>query len=150
MKTVEQRFWEKVTKTKDCWNWTGCKLGGYGRLYVDGKNCLASRISWTLHIGIPLDSKCVLHKCDNPACVNPQHLFLGTRTENNRDMVLKRRQRGAPCELNGRSKLNRNQVLKIRDDYKRLHTHQRILGKRYGISQSVVSKIVRNESWVFT
>lgn len=92
-KTLEERFWEKVDKKdKDsCWLWTGCKdPKGYGAIR-SGKMYKAHRISYTLFVGKIPDGKLVCHKCDNPSCVNPHHLFTGSDSDNMQDMVLKGR-----------------------------------------------------------
>lgn len=77
----------------ECWNWAGAKaVNGYGRMKMPGRNAeYAHRLSWEFHIGkIPIGIW-VLHHCDNPGCVNPSHLFLGTQTDNMRDMAKKNR-----------------------------------------------------------
>ena len=89
---LKQRFWSKVKKTKSCWLWIGAtrNKNSYGNIRIKCKRILAHRFSWKLHFGkIPKDI-CVLHKCDNPICVNPNHLFLGTLAENNRDRMKKK------------------------------------------------------------
>ncbi len=87
---------EKVTES-GCWLWTGNLLKGYGRM--PGSQLRAHRVSYEMHKGhIPPDI-CVLHRCDVPCCVNPGHLFLGTHTDNNRDKVLKGRQKGGGRRL---------------------------------------------------
>ena len=80
------RFWSKVKKTKDCWNWNGAKFSsGYGAFWLNGKNKSAHRVSWELTNGQIPDGKLVCHTCDISACVNPNHLFLGTWKGNMED-----------------------------------------------------------------
>ena len=92
IKPLEQRFWKKVNKTKNCWLWIGCiSKYGYGKIGANGKTLLAPRVSWKIHFGQIPKGFCVLHKCDNSRCVNPKHLFLGTQADNIHDMYKKGR-----------------------------------------------------------
>lgn len=89
------RFWSFVVQHERCWEWTGARTAyGYGILgrgtREDGL-IYAHRVSWELHNGSLPDGLCVLHTCDNPPCTNPNHLWLGTKGDNNRDMVAKGR-----------------------------------------------------------
>lgn len=87
-----ERFWAKVRKTDDCWLWTASADGkGYGKMLVDGKLQQAHRLSWLIHTGESPGDWHVCHKCDNPPCVRPDHLFLGTAVDNMRDMHAKGR-----------------------------------------------------------
>src|SRR3990167_8700408 len=110
--SIEQRFWGKVRKTPGCWLWTAKLLKGYGRLWVAGHSERAHRVAWLLHYGQIDAGLLVLHKCDNPCCVNPKHLFLGTASDNILDAAAKGRM--AHGEKNGNRKLTTDQVLTIR------------------------------------
>lgn len=88
---IEERFWEKVDKSGDCWVWTASvDLKGYGN-FKHPLGSDAHTFSWTLHYGPITGGLCVLHRCDNPPCIRPNHLFLGTRADNNLDMIDKGR-----------------------------------------------------------
>lgn len=108
-KPLEQRFWEKVNKDgpimpgmeTNCWVWTATKdLDGYGRIVKLKKSLTAHRVSYKINCGPIPDNLFVCHKCDNRACVRPDHLFLGTASDNNKDMMNKGRT--ARGEKNGR------------------------------------------------
>lgn len=96
MATVEERFWAKVDRSGECWNWTAAtNAAGYGKLSVGGRGRTmdAHRLSFLIHFG-PFDRRLfICHRCDNPRCVNPAHLYAGTAKQNSRDMVNRGRQR---------------------------------------------------------
>ena len=100
-KSLAERFWKKVTvkSPNECWNWTAyTDKKGYGEIKVDGKKKRAPRIAWELEYGtIPIDT-CVCHKCDNPTCVNPTQLVVGTMADNMYDKKMKDRGRKPKCK----------------------------------------------------
>lgn len=140
-----ERFWEKVNKTEGCWLWTAAKKQkNYGMIGVlPSRNRLAHRVSWELHNGpIPQGMK-VLHKCDNPPCVRPEHLFLGTHQDNMRDMVSKHR--GSTCGGN-RRKLSESQVQEIRK--RRAAGEREIdLAAAYNVKRWTIGNIISRRSW---
>lgn len=151
---LEERFWEKVDVRgpDECWPWTASSNSyGYGHIGSGvGKTTLtASRVSWMLEHGdMPPSDIFVCHTCDNPPCVNPNHLFLGTISDNTADMVTKRRQQRG--EHHAHRKLTRRQVLAIRRTYRRT-PHRGIqtkLAEKYGVSRSVISTIINRTAWV--
>ena len=110
--TREDMFWQMVRK--DCWNWIGSRRwDGYGRLTWHRKQTMAHRVSWELANGRPIpDGMCILHTCDNTACVNPAHLKLGTHDENMLDKIASGN--SMPGELNPNAILTDAQALEIR------------------------------------
>ncbi len=92
---LEERFWSKVDVRgeDECWNWQAAKdERGYGRVGTEpGSVALSHRMAYQLHTGLAAEGKFVCHRCDNPSCCNPKHLFIGTPLDNNRDMYAKGR-----------------------------------------------------------
>lgn len=144
---VAERFWKQIEKTDTCWMWTGAKRPrGYGSLGIGPKQAyaLAHRFSWELHNGQIPRGIFVCHKCDIPACVRPDHLFLGTPAENTQDAVAKgRNNRGAKVNT---AKLTEQQVVSLRDMYVR-GVRPITLMAIFGMSRSSVWKIVTRRSW---
>lgn len=142
---VNARFWSKVNKTNSCWEWTASKDHGYGRFWLDGHNLLSHRFSYSLINGPISRSQVVCHKCDNPSCVNPDHLFLGTRDDNMTDMVSKGR--SAKGILNGNRKLTEQEVLEIRNLYATTNITYAELARRYNVDKTNIPPIVKRETW---
>jgi hypothetical protein len=150
--TLENRFWEKleVGGPDECWEWQGCLTGaGYGQIRDGGKALYAHRISWELSNGKIPDGLCVCHKCDNPKCCNPGHLFLGTTKDNTRDML--RKGRGSPPPLhigegNPNHKLTKKDVEEIREK-RSLGITTYALGKEYGVTAANISQVAKNHTW---
>jgi hypothetical protein len=159
--STEERFWKFVKKTDSCWLWiggTGNK--GYGRMTltsnVNGKVSQhskgASRISYELRFGSFDSSLYVCHKCDNPLCVNPDHLFLGTQKDNIIDMIKKGREAPSSSkrrqgEKNGGSFLKEHQVLELRKMHASKNYSSKELMKKFKIKKSMYSNIVGRKSW---
>lgn len=151
------RFWARVNKNGpvyrflgNCWDWAGRKGSeGYGSLRVDGKSILAHRFSWMLHNGEIVDDLCVLHKCDRPICVNPNHLFTGDRVANNADRDSKGHKTGCTGVDHGRAKLNDAIVKEMRLRYIRRHpTHgAAAMAKEFGVSDEVARQAIHGMTW---
>lgn len=145
---LEVRFWEKVEATyaDKCWNWAG-HLGkfNYGQIQVNGRPEPAHRVSWELRFGTIPDGMCVLHRCDNPSCVNPHHLFLGTNLDNIKDRHAKNRD--ARGERSGKSTLTNDQVIQIKRLYRPKVFGCRKIGKQLGIDHSTVCHVISGRTW---
>ena len=144
----KQWLLQRVAKAPNgCWLWSKVKTGaGYGHFTMKGKTILAHRYSWELRHGPIPKHKVVCHQCDNPACINPDHLFLGSLKDNSRDMVKKKRchpRHGVthPCH-----KLTEDEVRKIRL-YHANGIPQKTLVAQFRVSASVISQVVHRKSW---
>jgi hypothetical protein len=152
MKTVEERFWEKVDKKSDdeCWEWQGFKgKKNYGRFVALGEQ-LAHRVSWKLFINSKIPYGLVIcHHFDNPSCVNPNHLFLGTVLDNNRD----RHSKGRTVVPNnqgsksGNAKLTETDVKEILKLHNLGVSNKEIIRKINKVNGSVVSEIIHRKLW---
>jgi hypothetical protein len=138
-------FWNKTNQRgpNECWQWTGAKVpGGYGSLYIGMRRKTgAHQYSWMIHNGGQYPKQWVLHSCDNPSCVNPNHLRLGTPKENTADS----RQRGriARDERHGNSKLTIEIVREIKNSPERSVD----IAKRLGLDLRQISKIRTGRNW---
>jgi hypothetical protein len=151
--TSAARFWPRVNKAGPvhsllgtvCHLWTGAlHRFGHGYFWYDGRTGMAHRFSWELHYGDP-GELCVLHKCDVPACVNPEHLFLGTLAGNCHDRTAKHR--GAFGERMGAAKLTDAAVAEMRCRYAVGDVSHLTLAKSYGVSESAVRAVLRRQTW---
>lgn len=149
--SLSQRFFNKVIKSKHCWKWKGAtnnRINGYGILWVKGKRQLAHRISWIIHKGKISKDRNVLHKCDNPICVNPKHLFTGTQLDNVRDMYKKRRNAAIVGEACTRHILTSQQVKEIRNKYIPWKYSMNKLAKEYNVtSNGCIFSIIKHRTW---
>jgi hypothetical protein len=149
--TLKERFWAKVQKTDGCWWWTAGKFkNGYGSIYGGehrGHYRKAHRVSWEIHYGAIPDNLCVLHKCDNPPCVRPDHLFLGTQKDNVQDMFFKERDNHAQGEHVNTAKLTTAQVVEIRERYIPRKLSMKRLSREYGVGKSTIFCILKGISW---
>ena len=146
-----KKFMDKVDRNgpNGCWIWTAStKFDGYGQFGIDGTVKRSHRVMWEHTNGPIPDDLCVLHNCpggDNPACVNPDHLFLGDRADNAEDKVKKGRH--LTREKSGTAKLDTNDVNLIRDLYSSESLNQADIADVFNISQSQVSRIIRKQNW---
>jgi hypothetical protein len=145
--TDEERFWSKVDKTDGCWEWTGTLNGkGYGQIRINGRYVKAHRYSWILHNGNSIDGLLVCHKCDNTMCVRPEHLFLGTQSDNMRDCVEKNRFDIRLGEENPVSRLKNVDIPKIRVMLSRGDSLRKI-ARLFNVHHKTIFNISHNIYW---
>lgn len=161
--SIETRFWHKadVKTESECWEWKGNKnKTGYGMLWISDKPAvkkLAHRISWEIHNGEIPEGLGVLHKCDNPPCINPAHLFLGTFRDNMKDKLTKGRHARGEKQ---KHILTDEAVMEIRNRYANRNKQPRrnyrgdedpngarAIAKDYGVSQWTIFDVVRGRRW---
>lgn len=151
----EKRFWSKVDKTASCWNWTGSWTGNsknahykYGCIRINQKTYYAHRIAWELTKGSIPNGMEVLHHCDNPSCVRPDHLFLGNKFTNMQDKEKKKRGNHPFGENKGNNKLTSTQVREIKRQFRHYKWGMVTkLAREYGVSTNTMSHIRRDEDW---
>jgi hypothetical protein len=166
----KDRFMQHVAvrAVGECWEWQASTDGRYGDVFWEGRTQKAHRVSWMLHRGPIPDGLLVLHGCDNPPCVNPNHLFLGTQSVNIRDCTRKGRNgahrhpdRLATGDRNGThthphrvlrgssnvsAKLTEERVREIRSDYAR-GIRRKYLAVMHGVSKSTIDNITKGRLW---
>jgi hypothetical protein len=146
---TKRRFMSKISIDKNgCWIWGGCYRKGYGVMQAEGHKISAHRLSWVLFHGEIPGGMEVCHKCDNPSCVNPEHLFLGTHKDNMDDCRNKSRMIGPKNfgSKNGATHLTEPNIKAIRSLYAQGNTQIQI-AKQFRIGRSTVGDIVRKLSW---
>ncbi len=149
--TTKERFWGKVhiQNATSCWLWLGGRsASGYGFFWFRGRMCQAHRVAWELTKGTIPSVTCVLHSCDTPLCVNPRHLWLGSKRDNANDAVSKGRLQPPRNfgEANGQAKLKDFQVLQIKSLYRKGLT-QYAIADHFAVDQSRISRILNARSW---
>jgi len=142
MKSLKERFWQKVDKKgeDECWEWTASLRRGYGRIEYNYKYLPAHKVSWEIHNGPISDNMLVLHRCDNRKCVNPNHLYLGTYSDN----VCDREYRN-PGTAGRISRLGATGIMSIRKMYKTGKYTQENLARLFKVSQSHITNIVNRK-----
>jgi len=140
---VYERWDRKVDRSSACWIWNGTRRNGYGVMWISNVTFYAHRVSYELFVGPIPDGMVVCHRCDTPLCVCPDHLFVGTRADNNADMDMKGRRRcvGPKGLSHPRAKLTEHDVASLR----RLHAagvNQRELAAWFGIGQYCAWQVV--------
>lgn len=142
--TDAERFMTKIEMVTEtgCWIWLGGVFNnGYPRFKARGRDWRAHRWSYSTFVGPIPDGMNVCHRCDEPLCVNPQHLWLGTHADNHKDRNMKGRQ--ACGSRNGKAKLTEAAVRRIRNDYR----SSTVLAREYGVDPSVICAIRRRAAW---
>jgi hypothetical protein len=149
------RFWKYTRSGDGCWEWTGAlSKAGYGVLSFQRRTVYAHRLSYEIHFGPIPEGRLVCHHCDNPACVNPSHLYAGTERDNARDMVNRGRDRHvippvserARGEVHVRSKLTEVSVLEIRNRFA-AGENAVSLAREFGMTKSGIAQVTRGITW---
>ena len=152
-RSLASRFWHKVENRgpDDCWEWQAYRdRDGYGHIRMDDlahTDAGAHRVSYELAFGHIPDGMMVCHRCDNPRCVNPEHLFLGTNTDNMRDRSAKGRKAGPAGIKQHNSKLTEEQVKAIRERYAAGGVTMYQLAAEYGVGAGPICNIIHRKSW---
>lgn len=154
--TDMERFMAQIDNSGSCWEWTGTRhRQGYGWFGMGGKKIMAHRAAYTLFVGPIPKGLLVCHRCDNPSCANPEHLFLGTYRDNNRDCVAKGRhiapsgpcpEKGLPGESNPNAKFTAGSVREMRQLFAE---GSRIadIARRFSVSWSGAEHAIKGRSW---
>jgi hypothetical protein len=150
----KEKFWTYVDKKSNnkCWEWKkSLTKTGYGKYWYNNKCHLSHRLAYIFAFGNIPQNKFVCHKCDNPKCCNPNHLFLGTPKQNTDDMIRKQRQQNYSNVLYGenhpRAKLNNNDIKEIRFLHKNKLMKVKEIAKKFNISIPTLECIIYNKTW---
>ena len=149
---LRARLLSRSVQDGECIVWTGATLGKYryGGLKVGRLTCYAHRLSYQIHKGEIPAGMVVMHTCDRPQCINPEHLKLGTQADNMADMYAKGRNTPTVGVINGRAKLTAEEVVTIRARY--VHHCRKdgasAIAREYGLTPQAISALLRGESWV--
>lgn len=152
-RNLQRRFWAKVKMggPDECWLWKGCKnSSGYGQISRGGRPTLmlyVHRVSYQIHHGPIPEGKEVCHRCDVRLCVNPAHLFAGTRSDNMCDMLRKGRGKPPKGMRNFKHKFTDDQVREIRRERREKGTHYRVFADRYGVELNTIWLMCQRKSW---
>lgn len=130
-------FWKRVNKSNGCWEWTGAKDNGYGKMQIGNRYRLATHVSLIISGKEVPKGMVVCHHCDNPGCVRPDHLFIGTRSENGRDKVSKNRQSRSS------KRLSENEAKSIRNS----RLPRSLLSMKFGVSIQTIDSVRAGRSW---
>lgn len=150
---LEIRFWKYVLKTEGCWLWTGAKANGYGVINSGGRFgrlIKAHRLSYEMHVRRLAETEILCHHCDIPFCVNPDHLFPGTQSDNMWDASAKGLLAGSgspPGSAHHQAKLHERDVLAIRAIYAAGGSSLNRLAAQYGVSQRAIWQIIHRITW---
>ena len=143
-----KRFWSKVDKTtpRGCWEWRGAvDACSYGRFSYYGINTCAHRVAWELTNGMIANGKHIRHSCDNPSCVNPHHLQIGTHQDNMDDKVQRNRQ--ARGRKSNQSHLAEEDIKSMRKEWESQQLNHQELKQKYNVSSCTVSNVVNYKTW---
>lgn len=140
MVTVEY-LRNKTYEINGCWIWNGSLVRGYGSARIDGKTRRVHRVMYEIVNGPIPKGKVIMHTCDNPSCINPDHLRCGTQLENIRDCILKGRKSPHPPPL--RAKLSKDQVMEIKNS----DTPNQELANLYGVHRKTIEDIRKGKTW---
>lgn len=147
---AERRFWSKVKigTQSECWPWIGGGFrNGYGSVTYLAKKRIAHRLAYFFTYGPFNQSLDCCHKCDNPSCCNPNHLFLGSAKENMADCLKKGRCKRASGVNNGKSKLTKEQAMEILSDLQCSRAHRKELADKFGVTYSCICHVIYGDTW---